>query len=240
VVVELGGELGARLAVGSALVGIRFGADDDGVANGHKDTALMTDCAGPEGIPVDLELTSSTAADRRNDLRPRNNHHPDNAASFRARSVPARPIASPALRAQAREAGIDLRLVSGSGAAGRITRDDLAGYVGNRSKGTGGSRTAQRNEIALLPARLVQDGQRALGIELRIPVARFEGHAEDAAPERLVERNRERANEQAGEQYSAEAGRDISAPCDPNRSGRQSRRRTSAAGDSSSTSDSGI
>ena len=146
VVAELGGELGARLAVGSALVGIRFGADDDGVANGHKDTALMTDCAGPEGIPVDLEVTSPTAADRRNDLRPRNNHHPDSAASFRARSVPARPIASPALRAQAREAGIDLRLVSGSGAAGRITRDDLAGYVGNRSKGTGGSRTAQRND----------------------------------------------------------------------------------------------
>jgi 2-oxoisovalerate dehydrogenase E2 component (dihydrolipoyl transacylase) len=50
------------------------------------------------------------------------------------------------IRAQAREAGIDLRLVSGSGAAGRITHDDLAGYVRGRSKGTGGSRIAPRND----------------------------------------------------------------------------------------------
>ena len=60
--------------------------------------------------------------------------------------APVRPIASPAIRARAREAGIDLRLVSGSGAAGRITRDDLADYVRGRSKGTGGSRVARRND----------------------------------------------------------------------------------------------
>src|SRR5882672_981174 len=145
VVVELGGELGARLAVGSALVGIRFGADDDGAADGCEDVARMTDCAGSEGIPVDLEVTSPTVADRRNDLHPRHDH-PNGAANSAAKLAPVRPIASPAIRAQAREAGIDLRLVSGSGAAGRIMRDDLADYVRGRSKGTGGSRIAQRND----------------------------------------------------------------------------------------------
>jgi 2-oxoisovalerate dehydrogenase E2 component (dihydrolipoyl transacylase) len=50
------------------------------------------------------------------------------------------------VRAQAREAGIDLRLVSGSGPVGRITRDDLADHVRSRSKGTGGSRIMQRND----------------------------------------------------------------------------------------------
>jgi 2-oxoisovalerate dehydrogenase E2 component (dihydrolipoyl transacylase) len=62
------------------------------------------------------------------------------------RLAPVRPIASPAIRAQAREAGIDLRLVPGSGAAGRITRDDLADHLRGGSKGIGGPRVAQRNK----------------------------------------------------------------------------------------------
>ena len=40
-----------------------------------------------------------------------------------------RPLASPAVRLKAREAGIDLRFVSGTGPAGRITHDDLDAYV---------------------------------------------------------------------------------------------------------------
>ena len=58
VVIELGGELGSRLAVGSALVGIKFGADDDGAANGLKDVAWTAGRAASESIPVDLEVTS--------------------------------------------------------------------------------------------------------------------------------------------------------------------------------------
>jgi pyruvate dehydrogenase E2 component (dihydrolipoamide acetyltransferase) len=42
-----------------------------------------------------------------------------------AASVAARPLASPAVRALARERGIDLREVHGSGPGGRILRDDL-------------------------------------------------------------------------------------------------------------------
>jgi 2-oxoisovalerate dehydrogenase E2 component (dihydrolipoyl transacylase) len=145
VVIELGGELGSRLAVGSALVGIKFGAEDDAAANGLKDVARTAVRAGSESIPVDLEVPSPTAADRRNDLRPRNDHL-NGAVSSGARSAPVRPIASPAVRGQAREAGIDLRLVSGSGPAGRIMRDDLADHVRGRSKGTGGPRIAQRND----------------------------------------------------------------------------------------------
>jgi 2-oxoisovalerate dehydrogenase E2 component (dihydrolipoyl transacylase) len=115
-----------------------------------KDVARIADRAGSEGIPVDLEVTPPIAADRREDIRPRNDHL-NGVASSGARLAPARPIASPVIRAQAREAGIDLRLVSGSGAAGRITHDDLAGYVrgwskGTGAKGTGGSRIAPRND----------------------------------------------------------------------------------------------
>jgi 2-oxoisovalerate dehydrogenase E2 component (dihydrolipoyl transacylase) len=40
-----------------------------------------------------------------------------------------RPLASPAVRARAREAGVDLRFVRGSAPAGRITHDDLEAYI---------------------------------------------------------------------------------------------------------------
>jgi 2-oxoisovalerate dehydrogenase E2 component (dihydrolipoyl transacylase) len=40
-----------------------------------------------------------------------------------------RPIASPAVRLRAREAGIDLRQVSGTGPAGRITHEDLDAFL---------------------------------------------------------------------------------------------------------------
>lgn len=40
-----------------------------------------------------------------------------------------RPIASPSVRARARAAGVDLRLVRGSGAGGRISHDDLSAYI---------------------------------------------------------------------------------------------------------------
>ncbi|GAA4120978.1 dihydrolipoamide acetyltransferase family protein [Aminobacter aganoensis] len=44
-----------------------------------------------------------------------------------------RPLASPAVRLRAKEAGIDLRQVSGTGPAGRITHDDLDGFAARGS-----------------------------------------------------------------------------------------------------------
>lgn len=138
VVVELGGELGARLAVGSPLVGIRFGADD-GVADKSEYITHFNELAGPSGVFVASQAGSDRCHDSRNDDR-------SDAAGPEIKLAPVRPIASPAIRARAREAGIDLRLVLGSGPAGRITRDDLADYVQGRSKRTDAIRTARRND----------------------------------------------------------------------------------------------
>jgi 2-oxoisovalerate dehydrogenase E2 component (dihydrolipoyl transacylase) len=43
-----------------------------------------------------------------------------------------RPLASPAVRFRARETGVDLRFVHGTGPAGRITHDDLDAFVARR------------------------------------------------------------------------------------------------------------
>src|SRR5208282_1935034 len=40
-----------------------------------------------------------------------------------------KPLASPAVRLKARDAGVDLRFVRGSGPAGRISHDDLDAYI---------------------------------------------------------------------------------------------------------------
>ena len=57
----------------------------------------------------------------------------------------ARPLASPAVRQRARESGIDLSTVSGSGPAGRITHGDLDSWkeAGSPVAAAGPSRTAQ-------------------------------------------------------------------------------------------------
>ncbi|WP_287883548.1 dihydrolipoamide acetyltransferase family protein [Paracoccus sp. (in: a-proteobacteria)] len=54
---------------------------------------------------------------------------PAAAASAPLRPEGERPIASPAVRARAREAGVDLRLVRGSGPAGRIGHEDLDAFI---------------------------------------------------------------------------------------------------------------
>lgn len=58
-----------------------------------------------------------------------------------ARTAPARAglLAPPSVRVKALNLGIDLRQVAGTGPAGRITHDDLAGYVHGRRPVTGSS-----------------------------------------------------------------------------------------------------
>ncbi len=56
-----------------------------------------------------------------------------------------KPIASPAVRQRAREAGIDLRQVPGSGPAGRITHEDVEAFFVHGAQGIGKSTGLVRN-----------------------------------------------------------------------------------------------
>jgi 2-oxoisovalerate dehydrogenase E2 component (dihydrolipoyl transacylase) len=58
-------------------------------------------------------------------------------------------VASPAVRLRAREAGLDLRQISGSGPAGRITHEDLDAYFGRGS--------SQTNTLSLQTRTSVED-----------------------------------------------------------------------------------
>jgi 2-oxoisovalerate dehydrogenase E2 component (dihydrolipoyl transacylase) len=58
-----------------------------------------------------------------------------------------KPLAAPAVRLRAREAGVDLRQLRGSAPAGRITHDDLDAYLAQASTGTAAARHQVKTAI---------------------------------------------------------------------------------------------
>jgi 2-oxoisovalerate dehydrogenase E2 component (dihydrolipoyl transacylase) len=58
-----------------------------------------------------------------------------------------KPLAAPAVRLKAREAGVDLKFVRGSGPAGRITHEDLGAYIARPPEPSRRSARAPNNEV---------------------------------------------------------------------------------------------
>jgi len=122
-VLMLGGAVGDVLAVGAELIRID--------APGMPDSLLP---AAPKSRPEQQEpppppkvkpepAPAPPAAAAEPPLRPT---EPQTGAP---RPLGEKPLAAPALRLKAREAGVDLRFVRGSGPAGRITHEDLDAYI---------------------------------------------------------------------------------------------------------------
>ena len=122
-VLALGGAVGDVLAVGAELIRID--------APGMPDALLP---AAPKSRPEQQEpppppkvkpepAPAPPAAAAEPPLRPT---EPQTGAP---RPLGEKPLAAPALRLKAREAGVDLRFVHGSGPAGRITHEDLDAYI---------------------------------------------------------------------------------------------------------------
>ena len=126
-VIALGGAIGDVLAVGSELIRIEAPGLPDALIPAAKAAATLEPVpaeappvAAPRGTPAAREAAPPSAP-----IAPPRPLSPG--ALPRPRGE--KPLASPAVRLKAREAGIDLRLVPGTGPAGRITHDDLEAYV---------------------------------------------------------------------------------------------------------------
>ncbi|MGD9020269.1 MAG: dihydrolipoamide acetyltransferase family protein [Lysobacterales bacterium] len=104
-VVSLAGDVGDTVAVGSAL--IVFETDAEPASVEEATTAASKDAAEPD--------TGETPPVLPVDARP------------------AQVLTSPSVRRQAREAGVDLAQVSGSGPRGRILRSDLESFIASGS-----------------------------------------------------------------------------------------------------------
>lgn len=120
----LGGEIGEIIAVGSVILKIEVAGD----AGATKDVA-------------DTETVEPTSVEK-TETPPEPAKTPSPAPVSTKPAVPAaslgggaprpageKPLASPAVRLRAKEAGVDLRQVSGTGPAHRITHDDLDQFI---------------------------------------------------------------------------------------------------------------
>jgi len=117
-VVKLAGEPGDIIAVGAMLVVIDTeGTSDEGRTTGNAPAATPAAAAAPSSGSV-TELGSSSVTD------------PELEPIDRARTM-----TSPAIRRRAKEAGVDLALVPGTGPAGRIVRKDFDRYLKARATG---------------------------------------------------------------------------------------------------------
>lgn len=134
VVKSIVGEPGTILAVGQ--VCIEFETDGEGTPVEEAPEPVeevVEEAPAPEPEPVKEEVAPAPAA-------------PAPAPTPVVVAAPgARPLASPAVRQRARESGIDLTTVSGSGPAGRITHGDLDSWkaAGSPVAAAGPARSAQ-------------------------------------------------------------------------------------------------
>ena len=138
-VISLGGEPGEVMAVGSILISIEVeGAGNAKEAPAVKEAPKAAPVVEAKPAPVAVESTPAPVIAAQAPV---------------ARAADERPLASPAVRKHALDAGIQLRLVQGSGPAGRILHEDLDAYLqqGTTKASTAANPYAERNTEEQIP-----------------------------------------------------------------------------------------
>ncbi|GGZ97348.1 dihydrolipoamide acetyltransferase component of pyruvate dehydrogenase complex [Arenicella chitinivorans] len=122
-VVWLGGEIGDLIAVGAKLIQLEVAGD------GNDSLADVVTAAEATVDDADEPATSPTPVAENEEAK---QTAPKPVASKRpmtTRVSGAKPLAAPSVRARAREEGVDLRSVPGTGPAGRISHQDLSDFI---------------------------------------------------------------------------------------------------------------
>jgi len=133
-VIALHGEPGAMAAVGSALVELEVEGAGNVKANGG---------ASPKAAEAPKPAAPKAEArpePKREEAKPAVAAPAIHAAAkpaFATRAEGDKPLASPAVRQRAREMGIELQFVPGTGPAGRIGHEDLDAYIQSGGRGLG-------------------------------------------------------------------------------------------------------
>jgi 2-oxoisovalerate dehydrogenase E2 component (dihydrolipoyl transacylase) len=122
----IGGEIGETIAVGAPILRIEVAGSEPAKENESKPATPVDKTSEPEKAkPAPAAVKPVVAEDK-----PKPAPVKAAATSFGAPRVPGeKPLASPAVRLKAKEAGIDLRQVSGTGPAGRITHEDIDAFA---------------------------------------------------------------------------------------------------------------
>ncbi|MHC8371688.1 dihydrolipoamide acetyltransferase family protein [Pseudomonas sp. MDT1-85] len=141
-VIALGGQPGEVMAVGSILISIEV----EGAGNVKESAQPVAVKEAPVAAPKVAAVVESKPVAA-----------PRPAAACQgpmvAREADERPLASPAVRKHALDLGIQLRLVRGSGPAGRVLHEDLEAWLaqGQSNASTATAAYAQRNDEEQIP-----------------------------------------------------------------------------------------
>lgn len=153
----LGAQIGDTVAIGSPIVRLKVagegnvGAGDEiaaapkpPVQDDRKVQSAIVEPSKPEPAPQVARPEPVVAASK----SAASSAKPASGAVQRGapRAEGDRPLASPAVRLRAKEAGIDLRQVAGSGPAGRISHEDLEAFI-QRGPQTGKASGLVRNDV---------------------------------------------------------------------------------------------
>src|ERR1700722_18891470 len=132
-VLALGGAVGDVLAVGSELIRIDAPGLPDALlptvpkSRTHQQEPPPPPSSKPEPAPAPL-VSAAEPPPRPPELPKAAPRHPEPQTGA-PRPLGEKPLAAPTVRLKAREAGVDLKFVRGSGPAGRITHEDLDAYI---------------------------------------------------------------------------------------------------------------
>ncbi len=142
-VIALGGVPGEVMAVGSVLISIEVEGAGNVKESAQPVVAAAKEAPAPKAEAVVESKPVPAAAPRAAVCQ----------GPLVAREANERPLASPAVRKHALDLGIALRLVRGTGPAGRVLHDDLEAYLaqGQSNASSVSSAYAQRNDEAQIP-----------------------------------------------------------------------------------------
>ena len=152
-VLWLGADIGDVVAVGSPLIRLKVGgesavASSPPVEEKRAEPPAHATANRPQAVepPAEPGAPARLMTPRTPDEVPRN-HGPRLPRPAIARAGGDKPIASPAVRLRAREAGIDLRQVPGTGPGGRVTHEDLDSFLAHGPQADRGRGLAPKTAV---------------------------------------------------------------------------------------------
>ena len=131
-VLWLGAEIGQTLAVGSPIVRLKVAGEGNAAAakaEPAKGESPAAEAEVPKAAPAKKPATPTAQPGPKPAVAPAKTPVRPAAATGAPRAAGEKPLASPAVRLRAREAGVDLRQVAGSGPAGRISHEDVDAFL---------------------------------------------------------------------------------------------------------------
>ncbi|MHC8367143.1 dihydrolipoamide acetyltransferase family protein [Pseudomonas sp. ZT5P21] len=142
-VIALGGVPGEVMAVGSILISIEVEGAGNVKESAQPMAAAVKEAPAPKVEAVVESKPAPAAAPRATVCQ----------GPMVAREADERPLASPAVRKHALDLGIQLRLVRGTGPAGRVLHEDLDAYLaqGQSNASTAPAAYAQRHDEEQIP-----------------------------------------------------------------------------------------